>query len=181
MKKKILSAICILATMAGSSQVLINEYSCANKTIADNFGTTSDWVELYNAGSTTANIAGYYLSDNAINTTKWQVPAGTTIAAGAYLRIWCSGKDTLIGTNYHTNFKLTQCKPDVFVLANGSGGILDSVHLRRHQKDHSWGRQPNGSTTWKIYTTPTPVASNGTNGLDNYAQKPVMNVAPGVL
>ncbi|MBC7863475.1 MAG: CotH kinase family protein [Bacteroidia bacterium] len=179
MKKKILSAICVLATMAGSSQVLINEYSCANKALADNFGNTSDWVELYNAGATTANIAGYYMSDNATNTTKWQVPAGTTIPAGGFLRFWCSGMDSVVGTNYHTNFKLTQCKPDMFVLANGSGGILDSVHLRRHQKDHSWGRQPNGSTTWKVYTAPTPTLTNGATGLDNYAAKPVMNVAPG--
>jgi gliding motility-associated-like protein len=178
MKNRILSAIFCLTAMAGTAQVLINEYSCANKALTDpNFGTTSDWIELYNAAATPASIAGYYLSDNSSNTMKWQIPSGATIAAGGFLRIWFTGEDTLISGNYHASFKLTQCKPDKIILANGSGGIMDSVHIRRHQKDHSWGREPDGSSTWKVYTTPTPAAANGTGY--TYAAWPTMNTAPG--
>ena len=96
-----------------------------------------------------------------------------------YLRVWCSGQDTLLAGNHHTNFKLAQCKPDEVLFTNGSGGLIDSVHLRRHQKNHSWGRSPDGATTWKLFTSPTPNASNGINGLNGYAVKPSLSLAPG--
>ncbi|MFN5458782.1 MAG: CotH kinase family protein [Bacteroidota bacterium] len=161
------------------SQVVINEYSCANKTITDNFGSTPDWVELFNPGTTAASIGGFYLSDNPNTPMKWQIPSGASIPSGGFLRIWCSGKDTLLAGNYHAGFKLQQCKPDYIVLSNGSGGFLDSVYIRRHQTGHSWGRMPNGSSSWKLFTTPTSNSSNGTSGIDAYAKKPVFSVAPG--
>ena len=107
------------------SQVVINEYSCANKTITDNFGSTPDWVELFNPGTTAASIGGFYLSDNPNTPMKWQIPSGASIPSGGFLRIWCSGKDTLLAGNYHAGFKLQQCKPDYIVLSSGSGGFLD--------------------------------------------------------
>ena len=38
----------------------------------DEDGDSRDWIELYNSGTETINLAGYYLSDKADDTTKWQ-------------------------------------------------------------------------------------------------------------
>jgi gliding motility-associated-like protein len=178
MKKLLLSALLSSMVMAGAAQVVINEYSCANKASTDNFGATPDWVELYNTGASAANISGYYLSDNVNSTMKWQFPSGTSIAAGGFLRVWCSGRDTVIGSNYHASFKLTQCKPDQIVFSNVTGGVIDTVNLRRHQKDHTWARIPDGSGTWKVLSAQTAGVTNGSSGFD-YAAKPTLNIAAG--
>ncbi|MCE9539068.1 MAG: lamin tail domain-containing protein, partial [Bacteroidetes bacterium] len=131
----------------GSSQVVVNEYSCSNvNTTLDNYGETPDWVELYNIGSSTVSLTGYYLSDKISNPTKWPIPAGVSIAANGYLIIWISGKDIFDGTNVHAGFKLTQTKPEALVFADAAGAIIDSMTLNPTQTDHSRGRTTDGGT-----------------------------------
>ncbi len=56
--------ISILIISDAETQVVINEYSCGNKSQhADATGGYEDWVELYNTGATSANIGGFHLSD----------------------------------------------------------------------------------------------------------------------
>ena len=43
-----------------------------------------DTVELYNAGEVIADIGGWWLSDSNDDYRKYQIPAGTTLAAGGY-------------------------------------------------------------------------------------------------
>jgi hypothetical protein len=43
-----------------------------------------DTIELHNPGATTAAIGNWYLSDDLSNPKKYQIPAGTTIAAAGY-------------------------------------------------------------------------------------------------
>jgi hypothetical protein len=65
------------AVNALNAQIVINEFSCANKNIiADNFGEFEDWIELYNAGTAPVDLTGYYLSDTKNNPTKWPIPSG---------------------------------------------------------------------------------------------------------
>ena len=75
--------VCFLCTWNFlSAQVVINEFSAANKSdYANDNGEYKDWIELYNAGNSSVNLAGYYLSDKLNNTTKWQFPNGISIAA----------------------------------------------------------------------------------------------------
>ncbi len=145
------------------SQVVINEYSASNlNTITDNYAAYEDWMELYNTSAVVVNIGGYYLSDKPSDSTKWQFPAGITIAAHGYMKIWLSGRDEVQGGHYHTNFKLTQTKdnPESIVLTNPQGVILEQHQLGITQKGHSRGRVTDGSETWGIFTNPTPGASN---------------------
>jgi hypothetical protein len=144
------------------AQLYINEYSCANTaTNADNFGEYNDWFEVYNAGTAAVNLAGYYISDNDNNPTKWQIPSGS-VNAGGIIRIVCSGRGIIFSNWIHAGFKLTQCKPEELVLADASGNIIDSVTLRRNQLGHSWGRTTNGASTWSIFVAPTFGTSNNT-------------------
>jgi gliding motility-associated-like protein len=161
------------------AQLMINEYSCSNiSTITDNFGDTPDWVELYNAGSSAVNLAGFRLSDNKNNPSKWAFPAGVSINAGSLLKVYASGKNSVAGSNIHTNFKLTQTKPEELVFSDPSGAIIDSMTLKPTQANHSRGRITNGAAQWGVFTTPTPGATNA-GAKQEYALRPAMSVAAG--
>lgn len=160
------------------SQVMINEFSCSNMSLTDNFGETPDWIELYNAGASSVSLTGYYISDKISNPTKWPIPAGVTIPANGFVRIWASGKNTVVGTNIHAGIKFTQTKPEDIVFADPAGTIIDGMALNPTQANHSRGRTTNGATTWSVFTTPTPSANN-TGAMLEYASKPTMSVAAG--
>ena len=170
-------------TIPVRSQVVINEYSCSNFSgFPDNYELYEDWIELYNTGSTTINIGGYYLSDTPDAPMMWQIPAGTSIPAHGFKLFWASGRDEVSFGSYHTNFKLTQTRtiPDDIVFADASGNILDQQKLEVTQKEHSNGRVMNGDAEWGIFLNPTPGSSN--NNMEpyvRYAEKPVMSLAGG--
>ncbi|MCW3071800.1 MAG: hypothetical protein JWO44_1690 [Bacteroidetes bacterium] len=170
--------ICLFAVKS-SAQVTINEYSGANvSTVTDNFGDTPDWLEIYNSSAASVSLAGYYLSDKISNPTKWAIPAGVSVPANGFLLIWCSGRNTVSGTNVHAGFSLTQTKPEAIVFSNPSGGFIDSMTINPSQANHSRGRTTNGGPVWGVFTTPTPGASNTSPKLD-YATAPAMNVEAG--
>ncbi|MCY7409736.1 MAG: lamin tail domain-containing protein, partial [Chitinophagales bacterium] len=161
------------------SQVVINEYSASNRNlIVDNFGKNEDYIELYNTTGASVDLTGWYLTDDYADLTKWQFPAGSTIAANGFKKIWASNKDTVIGTNYHTSFKLTQTKFDKLALSNPSAQIVDSVSLLLTLKDHARGRTTNGGSTWGVFTSPTPGTSNGAS-FSEYVAKPVADIPAG--
>jgi len=179
MKKRLLllTTVGLIATVTAFSQVVINEYSAANfSDIADNYGEFEDWIELYNAGATSVDLSGYHLSDNDTDPTKYAIPAGVSISAGGFLRFWCSNRYTAVGTNYHTNFKLTQTTgSEEVVFADAAGVAIDVQEINdANQTNHSWGRSPNGGLDWRIYTDPTPNTSNTTPTKIAYAKKPDM-------
>lgn len=161
-----------------NSQVMVNEFSCSNMSLTDNYGDTPDWIELYNAGGSSVTLTGYYLSDKISNPTKWPIPAGITIGANGFLKIWASGKNTVVGANIHAGIKFTQTKPEALVFADPAGVIIDSMTFNPTQAGHSRGRTINGGPTWGVFTTPTPNASNSGAMLE-YATRPSMSVAAG--
>jgi hypothetical protein len=154
-----------------SAQVLINEVSAANLSgITDEDGDREDWVELYNSGPSSVNISGWFLSDNPNKPQKWVIPSGTTINAGAYRLFFCSGKDRPNAAIKHTSFKITQTKGESVLLTQANGTLVDSYTFTiPNQSNHSYGRSPNGGSTWKIYTTPTPGVANTGSSYQAYA------------
>ncbi|MBL4861922.1 MAG: chitobiase/beta-hexosaminidase C-terminal domain-containing protein [Crocinitomicaceae bacterium] len=162
-----------------NAQVIINEYSCSNiNGPNDNFGEKEDWIELYNMTGASIDLTGYYLSDKASNLLKWQVPSGN-IAAGGYKMVMCSGRNTVSGAELHPNFNIKQTQGEWILLCNNSGTVLDSIKIVHLTKaDHSVGRSTDTAPDWKLFTTPTPGASNF--GAQNfYEPTPVMSLAPG--
>lgn len=149
-----------------SAQVVINEISVSNlNQYVDNHSDYGDWIELYNTDSSMVNLTGYYLSDDSLNNTKWQIPSGITIAGNGFLRFWASGRNEVAAGHYHTNFKIKQTKntPEFVVFSHPFGGIVDSVRLKQKtQLGHSYGRTTNGANTWSVFKNPTFNASNNT-------------------
>ncbi len=165
---------------ASHAQLVINEYSCANRnTITDNFGEYEDWIELYNSSGAAMDISGYFLSDDAANPTKWQLPAATNINANGFVLFWASGRNISTGLAFHTSFKLTQTTTEKIILSNTLGVIIDSLTIRPNQVDNSRGRFPNGSGTWQVFTNPTPGVNN-TAGFTDYAETPTLSLQAGV-
>lgn len=161
------------------SQVVINEYSCSNISgPTDAFGDNEDWIELFNTTGSAIDLTGYYLSDKASNLEKWTVPSGS-IPANGYKMVYCSGRNTVSGTQYHPNFRLTQTKNEWIILTLPNGNVMDSIKIVHLTKENnSVGRQTNGAATWKLFITPTPNAAN-TGAVNFYTANPVMSINGG--
>ena len=81
------------AISALGSEPFISEIVAANdRTLRDDFGETSDWVELHNPGGTAANLLGWGLSDEQETPLKWVFP-DVSIPAGKFLIIHASGNN----------------------------------------------------------------------------------------
>ena len=91
-----------------AQSVVISEFLAVNDSgHVDEDGETSDWVELHNAGTQNANLAGWYLTDDAVWPTKWRFP-DVALASNAHLVVFASGKDRTNATaELHTNFRLS--------------------------------------------------------------------------
>jgi hypothetical protein len=104
-----LSTLAIRESPAGD--LIINEFVAANQTgLTDEDGDYSDWIEIYNQGRQSVNLAGWSLTDDPAQPEKWPLPE-ITLASHEYLLVFASGKDrtsTQPGSELHTNFKLSQ-------------------------------------------------------------------------
>ena len=167
---------CALPIFKAKAQLVINEYSCGNiNTVTDNYGKREDWIELYNTSGNTIDLTGFCMSDKKNNPTKWHFTTGT-VAPNGFVRVWASGRNIIVGNNYHTNFKLHQTENEKIIVATSAGVIIDSLTIRRHQQNHSWGRTTDGAATWSIFTNPTVNASNNTaTPYARYANQPTFS------
>ena len=179
MKHYVFLLISLFSVSGFFSQLKINEYSCSNvSTYADANGNYEDWVEIYNSGSTSVDLTGYYFSNRSTNLQKWKIPT-SSIPANGFTVIFCSKLDGFINGQLHASFTLKQTKSDWIILSNPSGSVVDSLKIiRRSKPGHSVGRSANGATDWKLFTTPTPKASN-TGGVPFYTSKPKANLQGG--
>lgn len=161
----------------GVGTVMLNEYSCSNRQIADDFGNFEDWVEIYNPNPFAVDLTGYYLSDNPNNPLKWRFSGGVVMPEG-HLIVICSGRDQMSGNTPHTNFRLAQLRPEYILFSNPEGTILESYILITTQNAHSRGRLTDGSSQWAYFPQSTPGAANQ-NGFINYTPKPVLDQQAG--
>ncbi len=136
------------------AQLRINEFMASNLSGIEDpmLGQTSDWIELYNTGTTTLDLSGYYLTDNLNKPDKWPIPAGTVIEAGSYLLFWADGE----AVADHTNFKLSASGESIGVF-NAEFDVVDSITYPEQRSDISYGRNDD---EWVFFETPTPGAQN---------------------
>ncbi len=87
-------------------------------------GGAADWIELHNATEAAIDLGGWFLSDDADDLAKYEIPAGTVIAADGYLVLYSEetfGDRDAPGT--HRPFGLSR-NGETLHLHSGSGGIL---------------------------------------------------------
>src|ERR1035437_4443970 len=103
-----LAAILVASVASADPTVVISELMALNNTtLADEDGTYSDWIELYNSSTNTVDLGGWYLADKATNLTHWMFPS-TNLGPSQFLVVFASNKDRRVaGAPLHTNFKLS--------------------------------------------------------------------------
>ncbi|MEX0641701.1 MAG: lamin tail domain-containing protein, partial [Pirellulales bacterium] len=88
---------------------VITEFMANNNSVlldGSNPRQYEDWVELYNSGDASLDLAGWHLTDNAGLPAKWTFPS-KMLAAGEFLTVFVSGNDAPDAAgNLHTNFRL---------------------------------------------------------------------------
>lgn len=147
----------VFTICSAQSQVVINELMADNDTtVADSAGDFDDWVELYNSGTSTVDLSGFFLTDKADNLDKWELPDGTLLEADKYLIIW-TDEDSSQGI-YHANFKLSAAGETIWLL-DPDTTIIDSISWGQQQPDRAYARTPNGTGNF-IEKTPTFAANN---------------------
>lgn len=106
------TAACMLIAAGALSSLsaapIISEFMASNqKTVADEDGDFSDWIEIYNPDAAPVNLAGWRLTDNAGNPGKWAFPE-VTLQPGDFLLVFASNKNRRVpGAPLHTNFALS--------------------------------------------------------------------------
>lgn len=162
----------IFAGYTVNAQVVLNEIQASNgTTIADEDGDYEDWIELYNTGDSSVNLAGYGLSDDYDRPYRWRLPS-VTIAPGEFLLVWASGKDrSNTGSPLHTNFSISSAGEEV-ILTDPNGMRVDEHEPRSIPRDYSYGRVPDGSDNWFYFTDPTPDAPNDTEAYGEIVSQP---------
>ncbi len=145
--------------------LLINEFQADNATTITNpaTGSCDDWLELWNAGETAANLLDLYLSDNAASPTKWRCPDSLVIEPGQHLLLWADGEPTF-GPR-HLSFKLSAGGEEILLVASDGTNVLDAVQFGAQAEDVSSGRYPDGaggarSNAAFCSMTPTPATAN---------------------
>ncbi|MFK7983239.1 MAG: lamin tail domain-containing protein [Saprospiraceae bacterium] len=132
-----------IGIIPAANGLVINEIMASNGvTMADQDGEFEDWIELYNNGSASIDLAGYYLSDNINNWPKWTFTEGITIAANGYVTVWADEDGMQEGL--HANFKLSASAESVY-LVSPIGELIDQINYADQKKDVGFGRNPNGT------------------------------------
>lgn len=167
----------ILLSLQSNAQVVISEIMASNNnSFKDQFGLSSDWIELYNHSNNTIDLLNWTLSDDAGLASKWRFPS-VIIAPGAYLLVFASGNDIKTVTPYlHTNFKLS-ATGEFLALYNNNGVLVSGIipAFPPQYEDVSYGLV-NGN--YNYINLPTPLAINSTN---LYVLPPTFSIKHGLF
>ncbi len=108
MKSSLFSLFPLLVTPL-FGEIVISEFLTDNDVgLRDEDGDREDWIEIFNSGSESVDLTGWWLSDSDSNPAKWTFPE-IVLAEGDTLLIWASGKNRQVpGQPLHTNFKLSR-------------------------------------------------------------------------
>ena len=110
-------------------------------------GSPGDWVELRNNGATTADVGGYRFIDNDATHTPYAIPAGTTLAPGAYYVL----EEAAFGFGLGAADSATLFAPD--------GATVDTHAWTAHAAT-TFGRCPDGTGSFLTTQAPTKGAAN---------------------
>lgn len=158
---KALFALGLLMASPASARLYITEFMADNgRTIEDEDGDASDWIEIFNSGDTSVNLDGYFLTDAADTLTMWRFPS-VEIAENGFLLVFASGKDRRNReSELHTNFKISS-EGEYLALINPDGTSIvadfgtEENPLPEQFEDASYGLMQGGGLTPTMLVGPT--------------------------
>jgi hypothetical protein len=165
-----------IAPVAGDTPLLfINEFMADNeKIVADEHGTYSDWIELWNGDSRDIFLGDFYLTDNFSNPVKWRLPS-VTLSAGSFILIWADGNTT--AGNRHASFRLSKDGEEIG-LYSSELLVVDTVTFGLQDEDVSMGRKSDGAEEIIFMATATPGRSNNTTPVGVIPDEERLNAWP---
>jgi hypothetical protein len=141
--------------------VIINEVM-SNPTAAP-----GDYIELKNTSAAPVNIGGWWLSNDPLSLKKYQIPAGTTIAAGGYIVFTEQNNFGAAGLpGAAVPFTISDLGDDIYLSNNGTGGNLggyrEHVDFGAAAPSIPFGiyTKSTGGTDFVAQSTQTPAAAN---------------------
>ncbi len=139
------------------ARVVINEFMADNDgLVADEAGEFDDWIEVYNAGSRSADLARLSLSNDSAELTLFTFPAGSSLAPGAFAYVWTD--TTPDQGDLHAAFKLGNEGGTIYLSA--AGAVIHEVSYEAAVVDVGRAAIPDGSETWQDTVNVTPGAAN---------------------
>lgn len=165
-----------------AQNIVINEICASNyQCFEDDDGGYGDWIELYNAGNSSVNLAGMYLTDDFGNLTKLPIPStsssSTTVGARSHIVFWFD-EDMHKGET-HLNSKLNGSGEQLALVAADGVTIIDSVTFGKQIYDVTYGRTTDGSSSWSYFPEPTPDDDNDGGGYTGIMDKVQFNLDGG--
>jgi hypothetical protein len=151
------------------ARVRLNEFLAGNfdtNGLRDEFGELEDWIELYNYGTSSVDLAGYSLTDDPDFPGKWVFPS-VTLAAGQYLVVFASGRNlTVVGaTNrLHTSFSLGSAGEYLGLYnAESPRAVLSEFAPGYPEQRNNYSYGYDSANALKYFSVPTPGAANGSS------------------
>ena len=125
--------------------VVINEY------MGNPGGEQSEFIELYNHTGRAVDLSGAWLTDSP-TTNKFQIPAGSVIAAHGFISF----------TGQELGFGISSSGESLFLVNPAQNRVVDAVRFLGSSKRISQGRSPDGDPTLSELKAATPGAANQT-------------------
>ncbi|MBE6245546.1 MAG: lamin tail domain-containing protein [Bacteroidales bacterium] len=126
--------------------IRINEVQVNNVTGAqDENGDRCGWVELFNTAFGMVDVAGFYLTDDQANPTKYMIPKGNTatqVPLRKYFILFADGQPSK-GV-FHMNFTLDGVKK-LYLYSTDGETLLDQIDIPELGPDQSFGRYVDGA------------------------------------
>ena len=152
-----------------SDGVYISEV-CA---IHDRGSNENDWIELYNGGSSTVALDGWYLSDSLDNLFKYRI-SSLSIGAGSYAVIETAGSDFQRGASV-APFGINP-SGEALYLSDPNGTVYDMFETGMQRNGMSSGRIEGDAQTRRVFFgKKTKGAQNSTNRYDGYTSAPTFS------
>ncbi|MDB6113049.1 MAG: CotH protein [Pedosphaera sp.] len=146
--------------------ISINEWMAdSTHTLANPVGGKfDDWFELYNYGTNTVDLGGYYLTGTLTNKAKFLIPNTHQhlVPAKGFTVIWADNGNASNSTNrpeLHVNFKLSKAGDSIGLFA-ADGTAIDVLTFGAQATDVSEGRFPDGAPDIFSMPVPTPQTNN---------------------
>jgi hypothetical protein len=150
-------ALAVAAIPARTQSVMITEFLASNSGgLLDEDGDTPDWIEIYNSATTSVDLAGWHLTDDTNNLTKWTFPS-TTINPAGFLLVFASSKDRRVpGAPLHTSFNLDADGGYLALVQPDGVTIATEFHYPAQRANFSYGLAQSIQVT-RLITNTQPI------------------------
>jgi hypothetical protein len=139
-----------------------------NEAMSNSTAPSGDWIELKNLTNSSINIGGWYLSNDALNLTKYQIATGTILPASGFILFNAQSNFGTAGNpGVSVPFTLDEVNGAQIYLTNNDGlgnpaGYREFADFGASEPDVSFGRyvKSTSATDFTQLISTTPNANN---------------------